>query len=292
MLSLLPLRVLYVISDIFAFIIGKAIGYRRKVVRHNLANSFPDASVKELRKIESEFYSYLCDYFVETVKMTSMSEKEIKRRMTFEGLDDADATLRNGGHCSLYLGHFCNWEWISSLPLHFTKSAQCGQIYHPLRSTATDRLFLKIRGRYGATSIKMYDTLKVLRKWNSEHRASVTGYIADQVPNLRSIHHWTEFMHQDTPVYIGAERISRLLKAKAYYIDITRYKRGYYHARFVKISDNVADEAEFAVTNKYFALLEQSITANPGLWLWSHRRWKHNRESYQRWLATQPTLKR
>ena len=136
-LSLLPLRALYLISDGLALLAGKVLRYRRRVVRENLRTSFPEMTEKERRKIEHDFYSFLGDYIVETVKMISMSERQIRRRVRMEGLEQPCGALRRGRDVTLLLGHYCNWEWVSSIPLHIPGNSVGAQIYHPLSSAVS-----------------------------------------------------------------------------------------------------------------------------------------------------------
>ena len=279
-LSLLHLRVLYVLSDILTWLVADVIGYRRRVVLENLASSFPTKSPEEIESIARKFYGFLTDYFVETVKLTTMSRRQMIRRMRFEGIQKVDDTLRDRRDVVLYLGHYCNWEWVSSLPLHLTPGALPGQIYHPLESPAADRLFLRLRGRWGAISVRLHETLRVIARWRRDGTTSIVGYIADQVPGYNGIHCWVDFLNHDTPVYSGPERIARMQHAEVYYLDISRPRRGQYIGRFIRITPDAAREPQFFVTREYFRLLQQSICNHPQYWLWSHRRWKRTRAEF------------
>lgn len=280
--SLLPFGVLYVISDFLAFIVHRIMRYRVGVVRSNLSSSFPDKTSGELRRIERDFYHWLCDYCVETLKLASMSPSAIRRHMRFEGMEEVAAELSSGKSVSLFLGHYCNWEWVSSLPLYFPSAAKCAQIYHPLNNKVSDAIFLRLRSRFGAVSVAMKDTMRVLMTWHRDGYASVTGYIADQVPGYGGTHFWADFLHHDTPVYTGGERMARKLGTSAWYIDMRRQSRAHYVGRFVKLSDVASEEPEYVVTERYFRHLEQTINRAPQYWLWSHRRWKRTREEYHR----------
>lgn len=279
-LSLLHLRILYIFSDILAWLLHSVARYRRKVVDTNLRSSFPEKGDREIRAVTRRFYRFLTDYFMETVKLTTISRRQMERRMRFEGIEEADHAMAAGYDVALYLGHYCNWEWVSSLPLHFRSGAIGGQIYHPLENKASDRLFLRIRSRWGAVSIRLHETLKVITRWRREGVVSMVGYIADQVPGYNGIHCWVDFLNHDTPVYSGPERIARMQHAKAYYLDIRRPKRGFYTARFVKMTDDASGCDKFFLTKEYFRLLEESIRRAPQYWLWSHRRWKRTRAAF------------
>ena len=79
-LSLLPLFVMYGIGDFLYLLVYHLFGYRKKVVRRNLRNSFPDWNDKTLRHTEKLYYHHLCQLLVEGVKMLSMSRKNVMRR--------------------------------------------------------------------------------------------------------------------------------------------------------------------------------------------------------------------
>ncbi|MCM1153630.1 MAG: lysophospholipid acyltransferase family protein [Muribaculum sp.] len=279
-MAVFPLKMLYCLSDFLSWLAGDVIGYRRKVVKENLRKSFPEKADEEISGISKRFYRYLADYFVETVKLSGMSRKEIMRRMRFEGLEAVNGSLAEGRSVVLYLGHYGNWEWISSLPLHFPPHIKSGQIYHPLENVGVDRAFLKLRGRFGARSIPMQDTFRVLYGWKQAGSPSVTGFIADQAPGLDSTHLWVDFLHHDTPVYTGPERMARRLDAAVFYCDVERPRRGEYLCRMVRLSRGAAKEEEFGLTREYFRLLESTIRRRPELWLWSHRRWKRTRADF------------
>lgn len=289
-ISLLPLWVFYRLSDGLYYLVYHVVRYRRRVVYANLRSSFPEKSEAEIERIAKDFYSFFCDYIVETLKFFSMGEKNIRKRMKFEGLDQVRKDFANGRSVSVYLGHYCNWEWISSLGLHLDE--QCGQIYHPLENATLDRLFLYMRGRFKAQSIKMDDTFLTILKWKKEGRKNIVGYIADQVPGYNNIHYWADFLHHDTPVFTGAERISKIMDTAVYYIDVERPRRGYYVARFIKIADSLNEHPVFFATEQYFRLLEQNIQRAPQYWLWSHKRWKRTREEFNRMFTEEERKKR
>lgn len=289
-ISLLPLWVFYRLSDGLYYLVYHVVRYRRRVVYANLRSSFPEKSEAEIERIAKDFYSFFCDYIVETLKLFSMGEKNIRKRMKFEGLNQVKEDFANGRSVSVYLGHYCNWEWISSLGLHLDE--QCGQIYHPLENATLDRLFLYMRGRFKAQSIKMDDTFLTILKWKKEGRKNIVGYIADQVPGYNNIHYWADFLHHDTPVFTGAERISKIMDTAVYYIDVERPRRGYYVARFIKIADSLNEHPVFFATEQYFRLLEKNIQRAPQYWLWSHKRWKRTHEEFNRMFTEEERKKR
>lgn len=278
--SLLPLSVHYLLSDVIFLIIYRLVGYRRQLVRRHLQECFPEKSAEDRLQVEKDFYHWFCDYLVETVKLLTISQENLKRRMVFKGTELVDEIVEGGQSCAVYLGHYCNWEWITSLPLWVTPKAQCGQIYHVLENKEFDRLFLKLRQRQGAVCIPMAETLRRIVQYRQQGQQVVIGYISDQVPFWNNIHHWCQFLNHDTPVLTGTERLARQTGHAALYLDVHRVKRGYYEAEFKLITREPKKMGEFEITDIYFRELEESIRRDPACYLWTHNRWKRTREEF------------
>ncbi|MCD7901107.1 MAG: lysophospholipid acyltransferase family protein [Bacteroides sp.] len=288
LLSLLPFWLLYLLSDFIYFPLYYLIRYRRRVVRKNLLESFPHKTLKEIIIIEKEFYSFFCDYVFETVKLLSIGKENMRRRMKFQGLEELNQTFDQGRSVATYLGHYGNWEWVSSLPLSIRDGVVSSQIYHKLRNPNSDRLFLRLRGRMGAVSINMKESVRKILTMQREKVQFVMGFIADQSPTGQNINHWTYFLNHETAVLTGTEKLAKQLDLSVFYLDVKRVKRGYYTATFRKMMDHPKEYPDFEITDKYVALLEQSIKDAPQYWLWSHKRWKWTRAKFDEMFETCP----
>lgn len=284
LLSLLPLWLLYFVSDLLFFPTYYLARYRRKIVRRNLTGSFPEKDLKEIVRIEKRFYHFFCDYIVETIKLFSMSEEQMKRRMVFKGVDHIVSAMEkeDKNFCFVYLGHYCNWEWIASLPYWCPDDVKCGQIYHPLYNKAFDRLFLRLRNQFGGECIAMKETLRRIIEMKRAKQKCIIGFISDQAPKWNSIHHWCDFLHRDTPVFIGTERIGKQVDALIYYADVKRTRRGYYLCEFKPLTHRPKEVPDYELTNRFTHLLEEMIKERPDFWLWSHKRWKRTKEEWIR----------
>lgn len=294
LLSLIPLRGLYVVSDCLYYPLYYVVRYRRKVVRTNLTNSFPEKDISEIISIEKKFYSMLCDYFFEAIKLASISKKQVLKRMRFEGLERVNELANEGRSAAFYLSHTFNWEWITSFPMHiYNENVVFGQIYHKLANKAFDRFFLFLRGRFGAISINMPDTARVMINYKREGRPTIIGFIADQAPKLSMIEHWhwVNFLNQDTAVITGTERVIKKLNCVAVFCSMTSTKRGYYTCKVERIIEETAHIPDFELTEMYYKYLEDNIRTNPSAWLWTHKRWKRTRESYERFKLEQDAAK-
>jgi KDO2-lipid IV(A) lauroyltransferase len=275
LLSVLPFTLLYFLSDILYLLLYYVIGYRKRIIIQNLQNSFPDKSNAEKKVIIKKFYRYLCDLFLETFKTLTISPKTMLAhckmdkgaQQLFQQLNDEKKSI------ILVMGHFGNWEWAGN-----TFSLICKQqlyvIYHTIANKNFNELMYKMRTRFGTKLIEMNDTFKAMV--SNRHEISVTAFIADQTPQPKNAY-WTNFLHQDTPVFWGTERIARKLNYPIVYITIKRLKRGYYELFAELLENNPAETIDGAISEQHTKRLEQDIIAQPEIWLWSHRRWKHKR---------------
>lgn len=285
LLSLLPLKILYLFSDMLYVLVHHVIGYRKKIVRKNLTNSFPEKSLDEIKQIEKGFYHFFCDYIVETIKQFSISKEEMKKRMVISGAEEMKDRMEkeNKTFCFIYLGHFCNWEWIASLPYWVPNDILCAQIYHPLYNKAFDKLFLRIRNKFGGECIPMKETLRRIIELRRAKQKTIIGFISDQAPKWNSIHHFVDFLNQETPVFIGTEKIAKQVDALVYYGDVRRVKRGFYTCEFKPMTEKPVKEIpDWELTDAYAHLLEEMISRHPNFWLWSHNRWKRTKEEWLR----------
>ncbi len=273
--SLLPFRVLYFLSDFLYVVIYRLSGYRTKVVRMNLRNSFPEKSDAELRVIESHFYRHLCDVIVETLKSFTISEKELRKRMILDNPELPDHYYDKGQSILMASGHYNNWEWIAvSLNLHI-KHLGAG-IYTPLSNPFFERKMRKTRGRFGMLLIPTKEVSHFFEAARQQLTATVFGI--DQSPRRNSNCHWMTFLHQDTGVAYGLEKYARSLDYPVLFSMTTKMKRGYYTYHISLITDHPRQEPEGMIIETATRMLEKQINDQPQYWLWTHKRWKHKRE--------------
>jgi KDO2-lipid IV(A) lauroyltransferase len=275
LISLLPFPVFYLFSDFIYFLLYRVVGYRKKVVFGNLKNSFPEKSHNELKKIEKDFYRYLCDLFLETIKTLTISRSEAVKRCKF----NAKTTLvfnelaNKNQSCIIVMGHYGNWEWAGN-----SFSLQCKQqlyvIYHPLSNKYFDKLMYDLRTRFGTKLYAMKDTMREMIR--NKNEVNATAFIADQTPSPDSAY-WTTFMNQDTPVFWGTEKIAQKLNYPIVYITIKKIKRGYYEVDSELLINEPKNTSLGEISELHTRKLESDIITQPSMWLWSHRRWKHKK---------------
>lgn len=276
-LALLPLSVLYGISDLLYLIFYKGMKYRNAVVKRNLRNSFPEKSEEELLEIEKDFYHQLCDNIVETVKLLHISDKEVDRRIKVFGGEIVDRLATEGHPVIVYLGHYGNWEWVTSVARHYSVPDFSAQVYKPLHDKAFDKMMLKIRSRFDSVSIPKNSVLRSLLRWRNEKKKFVVGFISDHRTNSDTPHNTTIFLNQVTSLVAGGEEIGNRINAAYLFLDVEKPSRGHYNLTFKEITPK-SDVENYPYTRRYMEMFEENIRRRPGLWLWSHKRWTNQNQ--------------
>jgi len=275
-ITLLPLRVLYIFSDLLFVILYYFPSYRRKVVSANLKNSFPEKSAEELAATEKKFYRHLADLFIETLKLTHMSNKQLLRRFTFNNPELMERLYKEGRNVVLVHSHYNNWEWLGArLPL-YTNYNSVG-VYKPLRNKLFDRFLNNLRSKNNLELAPMSGVVREIIKNRKNNTLSFYGIIADQTPAKRDIKYWTNFLNQETPVYLGPERIVVKYDMALVFLNVQKVKRGHYSLTSELMFEHTAGLPEYLITETHVKRLEEIIREKPEFWIWSHRRWKHKK---------------
>lgn len=279
LISLLPFWFLYGVSDVIYLLLYYIVGYRKVVVRTNLANSFPEKSVEERLKIEKQYFKYLADLLVETVKMITISEASLRKRMKPTNPELVDHYFKQGRSIIAAAGHYCNWE-LAALGFSLLTKEKRIIVYKPLSNEGFNTFFNKIRGRFGAILVAMKQTLRTMISLKKQLTFSVL--VSDQTPVRHEINYFTTFLNQPTAVFLGIEKLAKLIDAVVIFYKIDRVKRGYYTYTLVPLIEQPKQTAEYEITEAHVKFLEKIIQDNPQYWLWSHRRWKFMPEDFNK----------
>ena len=275
LVTLLPLRALYIISDLAFVLIYHVFHYRREVVAKNLKNAFPEKSRDELDEIARRFYRHLSDLIIESLKPLHMSPRQIRRRFTIKDLPLIQRLYDEGRDVAALMSHYNNWEWLSSVQLMTRHRAI--SIYKPLKNKYFDKFILDLRTKYGVFAMPMNRTLRELSGFRNQKVLTLPAFIADQTPPGNENAYWTTFLNQDTDFYRGPEKIAVKFNMAVIFAHIIKVKRGYYEVKCRIITENAGEEEPEYITSRYVSMLEEVIREKPEYWLWSHRRWKHKR---------------
>ncbi len=271
-LSLFPLQVLYLIASLLYYILYYLIRYRRKVVKENLMNAFPEKTPEEIKIIEKKYYKHLTALMVEIIKMASISKAELQRRFRFKNLELMTAYLDAGQSALACSAHYGNWEW-GTLAIGLHTRAEVYPIYKPVSNAAFGKWFTDIRSRFGNHLIPMRQTLRALTE--SKDRPTLFLFGNDQTPTKSDAMHWVEFLHQPTAILLGMEKIAVRSNRPVFYLKTTVLSKGYYEVECVPLCMEPVRTQPNEITNLHVKMLENIIKEEPAYWLWSHKRWKH-----------------
>lgn len=283
LLSLLPIRALYIISDAIYVLLYYVFGYRRKVVKNNLLIAFPGKTTEERKKIEKQFYKNFVDNFIETIKLISGGPQFANKHFI------ADGTLmqeqfNKGNKCQFHLGHNFNWEF-ANIAVSAITSYTMLMVYLPVKSKLFERLMLKIRSSSGNHLLPATDMKNAMLPFRNS--LYLLALIADQAPGDVSKAYWLNFFGKPTPFLRGPERGAVAGNLSVFFAQVYKVKRGYYKLDYELCTENPASLPKGELTRRYVHYLERSITAHPEMWLWTHRRWKKEwKEEYRKnWIG-------
>jgi len=275
LISKLPFWLLYCISDCLFVIIYYLIGYRKKVVFKNLRNSFPEKSETEIQQIAKEFYKYLPDIMVETIKMMTISKHEVIKRIELINPEEVYRHFNEGKAVIGVTAHYANWELgihRLSLMTDFPRLV----IYKPLNNKDFNSIFNNIRTRFGATMVPMKQILRHIVKLKNQPHISM--FVADQTPMYQDSDYFMPFLNQEALVYTGTERIAKLTGNPVVFCHVGRKaKRGHYFCKFTTLVEDPSLYKEHEITQIHNQFTEEIIREKPAYWLWSHNRWKRQR---------------
>jgi KDO2-lipid IV(A) lauroyltransferase len=244
-----------------------------------MQNAFPDKTKQELRRLERRFYHHFADYIMETIKLAHISIDELLRRAAILNKEVVFDLQQKGHTCLIMMmGHYGNWEWYVGSSAHFNRKTTIYPIYRPLSNKTFDRMFIYLRERFHAVGIKKKEAFRDLLRLKQNQTQAIVPFIADQTPSKGNLNYWTDFLHQETAILTGPERIAAKLEIPVIFADVRKIKRGYYTVHFRLITENPKTEPEFWITEQYARMTEEMILRDPAFWLWTHKRWKHSKE--------------
>jgi KDO2-lipid IV(A) lauroyltransferase len=276
-ITLLPLPVLYWFSDLLYLFIYHIFRYRRGVVAENLRYAFPEKSDHERLKIGKAFYHYFCDFIFEAFKPLHFSKSNLSKRFVYLNPEVLNRYHEKKQSVVLISGHYGNWEWLINIENYIQHKFLA--IYKPLSDKNFDRLIKNIREKYrkNGKMVAMDDIYREILKNEREGQLIITWFLGDQAPP-KDYPLWIEFMNRETPFYAGPEKIARKFGHAVVFMNIQKVKRGHYEVEFIPLFDDPKKTHENEITQKHVKVLENIIRKEPAYWLWSHRRWKHQRQ--------------
>lgn len=272
-ISILPFRIFYWLSDFVFFIVYHLIGYRKKVVRENLALTLPHLTTTERKVIERKFYQHMCDMFLEMIKTMSISAEEMEKRFVVTNMELFNEYSNKGKSVVLVASHYASWEWL--LTINKRIAFRGIGVYKKIANPYFDKLVRKIRSKYDAELVQTKKTIPLMAQNQRDGILSLYGLASDQSPKLDRIFHSMKFMGIEVPVHTGAEMLAKKYDLSVIFIKVKKVKRGFYEATIIPIADDPKQYPNFDITELYLKEVEKQILEAPEYYLWTHKRWKH-----------------
>ena len=274
-ISILPFRIFYWLSDCIYVLVYYIVGYRKKTVRENLALALPHLSDKERIEIEKKSYHHLCDMFLEMVKTMTISSEEMNKRFKITNLEVIKEYEKKGKSIMLIASHYASWEWLITLnqKISFLGVA----VYKKLANKHFDKLVRDIRSKYNTELVPTSKTIPLIANNQKNNIQCVYGLASDQSPKADRIFHWESFMGVEVPVHTGPEMLAKKYDMTVVFAKVKKVKRGYYELTIIPLSDNPKSIPDFGITHIYIKEVEKQILEAPEYYFWTHKRWKHRR---------------
>jgi len=273
--SILPFRIFYFLSDIIYFLVYYIIGYRKKVVRANLALALPHLNEQERLIIEKKSYQHLCDMFMEMIKTMTISSKEMNKRFVITNIELIKEYEKEGRSIMLLASHYASWEWL--ITMNQKISYQGVGVYKKIANKYFDKLIRDIRSKYNTKLVATRDTIPLIANNQKEGILSIYGLASDQSPKHDRIFHWDSFMGVEVPVHTGAEMLAKKYDLNVVFAKVRKVKRGYYEATLIPITTEPNTIPDFGITHTFIQEVAKQIHEAPEYYFWTHKRWKHRR---------------
>jgi len=270
LLSLLPLKVLFLFSDFAYTVLYYIVGYRKKVVYYNLCIASPEKSDAERKEIAKRFYKNFTDNFIETIKLLSASTAYINKHFAGD-YSVFEQVEQQGKKAQVHLGHNFNWE-MANVAVAANISQKLLTLYMPIESKLFDRLFLKLRSVTGAVMLPATKIRSAILPWRNTQYA--LALVADQSPAEPTNAYWVSFFGRPTAFLRAPENGARVGNLPVIFSSFVKTKRGHYKATFNLVEESPSKLSKGQLTKRYAQFLEAFIRQNPDMYLWSHRRWK------------------
>ena len=273
LISILPFRILYLLSDLIYLLFFYVIGYRKKIVFENLKIAFPEKSDSELKILRKKFFHHFVDLFLETIKTFTISNREIIKRFSLTNKEDFTKFTNKHQKILLMSSHYANYEWLFSLNL-FIDHHGFGA-YKKVKNKYFDSFIRKSRGRFNSQVVPTKEFLGTVEKNHTKKIPCMYGLLSDQSPKIGQTRHWTEFFGVKVPVYTSCEMLAKKYNYPIIYMNTEKIKRGYYETTMHVLSENPREISDYQITDRFIKNLEEQIKKQPEYYFWSHKRFKH-----------------
>jgi Kdo2-lipid IVA lauroyltransferase/acyltransferase len=251
-------------------------GSRRRILRDNLAQAFPEKSGAERERIGRASVENLGAAFMEFLESSRFSREEILSRVELEGEENFAAARERGKGVFLLSAHFGSWE-IGAIRAGLV-AGPIASVVRPLDNPLLERELEFRRTRLGnGVILKKQAAREILRVIRDRQTVAI---LADQnvIPEEAIFVPFFGRPAATTPALALLQ-----MKTDAAVVPVFTWPRGggRYRLKFEKpilaeefVSAGDRAQRVVAATARYMAVTEEAVRGNPGAWLWMHNRWR------------------
>lgn len=250
------------------------IGWRRRVVEAQLAESFPERDQEWVRRMARECYEHLGKEAVTTAALPRLGSDTVKANVEFrEGREELAEAFAEGRGVVMVTGHFSNWELSGAVMT--AHGYPVDAVMQKLKNPWLNRYITTSRERLGMRLVDRSGAWNSLLDYLREGR--IVGFVADQdagrsgvfVPffgRLASTHRAPALLalRGGAPLIVGGVR---RVGPRRYVSWAKRLEPG------GAGGETPAERVE-SLTGRWVAELERQIRLSPEQYFWHHRRWK------------------
>lgn len=272
-ISILPFKVLYIISDGVYLLIYYIIGYRKKAVLDNLKLAFPNKPLNELIETRKKFYHHFVDMFLEMVKSFTISKEGVYKHYKYTNIDFFAELFKDGKSVVLVGPHYANWEWIMSLDSFVDYKGYAA--YTKVNNKYFNKKTLKSREKFGTNLVPTSKIISEIIFNKKNNIQAMYGLLSDQSPQLKRTFYWRSFFGVKVPVHTGAEMLAKKYDLNVVYMNVQKIKRGFYETTFSLITNDATKYSDYELTDIFIDKVEAQVRKQPEHYFWTHKRFKH-----------------
>tara|TARA_B100001248_G_scaffold7950_1_gene5407 strand:- start:354 stop:1214 length:861 start_codon:yes stop_codon:yes gene_type:complete len=241
----------------------------KKIILSNIKKAFPENDSKHSDTLTKIMWNNYGRVFAEYMFMKDFRFGKLQQNIEIEGQNILEEIKNTNNQVVFISGHFSNFELMA---MYLEKSGiKLSAIYRPLNNIFLNRIMEKIRKKYicknqikkGIGGLKKIITLK---KKNFSTALMIDQRVSEGI--LSSF-----FNEKALTTTIPAQLVKRF-KIAIVPVYIERVKGINFKIiinKPIKFSKEISTEE---ITEELNKIIENMIIRKPGLWIWSHNRWK------------------
>ena len=241
----------------------------KKIIHSNIKKAIPEINKKDLEKITNSMWNNYGRIFAEFMFMKDFREGKLQDKIKIENQHIIDDIKSSRKQVVFISGHLSNFE-LMAMYLEKSGISLCA-IYRPLNNIFLNGMMEKIRKKYicknqikkGIGGLKKIITLK---KKNFSTALMIDQRVSEGI--------LSNFFNEKALTTTIPAQLVRKFNIAVVPVYIERVKGINFKIiinKPIKFSKKISTDE---ITEELNKIIEKMIIKKPGLWIWSHNRWK------------------